>query len=202
MTSRKNASSRGAAGREESGSRLVRGRSGSRGKAGASGSTRSARARAELVAALHAAGREQSAATVMFHAAIAQRLDLNASEEKTLDILGRFGPLTAGQLATHTGLARPSVTAMIDRLERKGFARRVANPNDARSVFIEANPDRVGRIEPLFADWVRRLEDLFAKYSDSELEVILRFIQETTDRQREATALLSGHGGRPTSFAR
>src|SRR4029453_18469712 len=88
--------------------------------------------RAELLEQLALAGRASSAATVMFHTTVAARQGLSASEEKALDLLERSGPLTAGDLARQSGLAPASVTALINRLEAKGFARRVQNPTDRR----------------------------------------------------------------------
>jgi DNA-binding MarR family transcriptional regulator len=150
------------------------------------------RDRAELVERLHAAGRAQSAATVMFHTAVAARQGLSATEEKALDLLERFGPLTAGELSQRSGLAPASVTGLVDRLERKGFARRIPNPGDRRSVLVEIDRERVfASIAPLFADWVRSLEELYAGYSDEQLELILHFLTEVARRQRQATANLT-----------
>src|SRR5919106_920916 len=119
--------------------------------------------RAELLRELEAAGRAQSAATVMYHGAVAARRGLSATEEKALDLLDRFGPLTAGELARHAGLAPASVTGLVDRLERKGVARRLSHPRDGRSVLV-----------------------------DEELELILRSLNEVAERQRQATARLTG----------
>jgi hypothetical protein len=66
-------------------------------------STMSARSR-ELMDALTLAARESSAATVLFHTAIAEQAGLAPSDTKTMDILDRSGPVTAGELATRTGL--------------------------------------------------------------------------------------------------
>src|SRR3712207_9587219 len=71
--------------------------------------------------------------TTLFRS-VAARQGLSASEEKALDLLERAGPLTAGELARQTGLAPASVTGVVNRLERKGFARRIPNPDDRRSV--------------------------------------------------------------------
>jgi DNA-binding MarR family transcriptional regulator len=152
---------------------------------------RSAR-RASLLQQLETAGRAMSAATVMFHTAVAARQGLSATEEKALDLLERFGPLTAGELATRSGLAPASVTALINRLERKGFARRGPNPSDGRSVLVEIDRGRVfSTIAPLFTDWVRSLHDLYAGYSDQQLELIIHFMTEAARRQEEATAKLT-----------
>jgi DNA-binding MarR family transcriptional regulator len=84
------------------------------------------------------------------------------------------------------------VTALINRLEAKGFARRVQNPSDRRSVLVEVDPERLyATVAPLFADWVGSLQELYAGYTDEQLEVILHFLNEAARRQREATARLT-----------
>jgi DNA-binding MarR family transcriptional regulator len=149
--------------------------------------------RAELLRELEAAGRAQSAATVMFHSVLAAKRGLSATEEKALDLLDRFGPLTAGELARRAGLAPASVTGLVDRLERKGFARRVPHPRDGRSVLVEVDHERVmASLGPLFADWFRSLDGLWAGYSDEQLELILHFLNEAARRQQQATANLTG----------
>jgi DNA-binding MarR family transcriptional regulator len=149
--------------------------------------------RAELLEQLAMAGRASSVATVMFHTAVAARQGLSASEEKALDLLERSGPLTAGELARQSGLAPASVTGLINRLEQKGFARRIQNPSDRRSILVEVDVERMyARVAPLFANWVRSLEELYAGYSDEQLEVILHFLTEAARRQQEATARLTG----------
>jgi DNA-binding MarR family transcriptional regulator len=149
--------------------------------------------RAELLEQLAMAGRASSVATVMFHTAVAAKQGLSASEEKALDLLERSGPLTAGELARQSGLAPASVTGLINRLEQKGFARRIQNPSDRRSILVEVDVERMyARVAPLFADWIRSLEELYAGYSDEQLEVILHFLTEAARRQQEATARLTG----------
>ena len=149
--------------------------------------------RAELLEQLAMAGRASSVATVMFHTAVAAKQGLSASEEKALDLLERSGPLTAGELARQSGLAPASVTGLINRLEQKGFARRIQNPSDRRSILVEVDVERMyARVAPLFANWVRSLEELYAGYSDEQLEVILHFLTEAARRQQEATTRLTG----------
>jgi DNA-binding MarR family transcriptional regulator len=149
--------------------------------------------RAELLEQLAMAGRASSVATVMFHTAVAAKQGLSASEEKALDLLARSGPLTAGELARQSGLAPASVTGLINRLEQKGFARRIQNPSDRRSILVEVDVERMyARVAPLFANWVRSLEELYAGYSDEQLEVILHFLTEAARRQQEATTRLTG----------
>jgi DNA-binding MarR family transcriptional regulator len=85
------------------------------------------------------------------------------------------------------------VTGLINRLEQKGFARRIQNPSDRRSILVEVDVERMyARVAPLFANWVRSLEELYAGYSDEQLEVILHFLTEAARLQQEATTRLTG----------
>ncbi len=45
--------------------------------------------------------------------------------------------LSAGQLAAEAGLTSGAITAAIDRMERAGYVRRVADPEDRRRVLVE-----------------------------------------------------------------
>jgi DNA-binding MarR family transcriptional regulator len=150
--------------------------------------------RRQLLDALFTAGRELSAAAVMFHTALAARQGLSATEEKALDLLDRYGPLAGRQLAERSGPA--SVSNLADRLEAKGFARRIPNHADGRSVLIEATPDRLADLGPLSTDWVGELEDLSEKYTDAELRAITDFLTESARRQKNAAARLTATDAR------
>jgi DNA-binding MarR family transcriptional regulator len=144
--------------------------------------------RTELVAALSRAGRAQSDATVMFHSAVAERMGLSVTEQKTIGILDRLGPLSAGEIAAHTGLATASVTSLIDRLEAKGFAHRLRDQKDRRRVIVALRGERLSAIGPLFDSLARSFLDLVATYQDEELAVILNFMEEATELLRRETA--------------
>jgi DNA-binding MarR family transcriptional regulator len=152
------------------------------------------RARRVVTDELLYAGRALSSAAVMFHTLVAEKQGLAATEEKSLDLLQRFGPLTAGELAEKSGLAPPSVTGLIDRLERKGFVKRVADPADKRRVRVQLVEEKLMAFAPLFADLVRELETLCATFSVEELESILRWVKAAAERQKECAARLSREG--------
>lgn len=147
--------------------------------------------REQILEDLARVGRENSDATVLFHATIADRLDLHPTDYKALGILERVGALAAGELARQTGLAAASVTDLIDRLERKGFVRRVREPADRRRVLVEPVADRLTGAHALFASTRRSLARLFAKYSDRDLEVISDFLGRNAERLRTETEKLS-----------
>src|SRR5215813_7862986 len=102
--------------------------------------------RAEVLAALMTEFRQLSAATILFHQAVADRLGMNVTDHKCADILERHGPLTAGELAERTGLTTGAITGVIDRLEKTGFVRRAEDPGDRRRVIIEPNRAKMQRV--------------------------------------------------------
>ena len=160
----------------------------------ARGVTRSSTEREELIRAADAAGRALSTAAVLYHGTLAELSGLSPSEWKALDLIQRLGPVTAGALARESGLAPASVTGLVGRLERKGFARRVPNPADGRSVLVEVIPERLGPTE-VFDDFLRLLHELYEEFSDDELRSIVRFTAEAARRQHEATRRLPSAGG-------
>ncbi|WP_431045911.1 MarR family winged helix-turn-helix transcriptional regulator [Streptomyces sp. P1-3] len=146
--------------------------------------------RAEAIAALTAAGRDSSAASVAFHTAVAAKQGLGPTETKTLDLLERHGALTAKDLAELSGLAPASVTGLVDRLENKGYVRRVKHPTDKRRVLVESRPEKLAELAPLFDDWAREVTELYEEFTTEELEVVTRFLTGANARQREATKRL------------
>lgn len=129
----------------------------------------------------------------MFHAVVAERLGLSAAQEKTLDLLARFGAATPGQLAARSGLAPATVTGIVDALEQRGFVRRTPNPSDGRSIVVELEQEQVmAAFAPLYADWIRALDDLYEGYTDEQLETIAHFLTEAAARQQQITTELTG----------
>jgi DNA-binding MarR family transcriptional regulator len=141
---------------------------------------------------LLAAGRELSTAAVMFHTAVGETAGLSVTEAKALEVINRSGPLTPADLARLSGLAPASVTALLDRLERKKVARRLPHPTDGRRFLVEIDPDHLARSQEVFADFVLRLEHLAEQFDDDELGTVVRFLGGAAEQQLEATRLLSG----------
>src|SRR5262245_581834 len=126
--------------------------------------SRGSRQREELLAGLNDGFRQLSAATILFHQAVADRLGMNITDHKCADTLSRTGPITAGELAQRTGLTTGAITGVIDRLERAGFVRRVRDPHDRRRVIVEPVVKRMARvIGPLFESMGRSAAELCAR---------------------------------------
>lgn len=147
-----------------------------------------------LIQALMQAGRELGLQAVMFHATVAERLGLNLTDHKALDLIAREGPLTAGQLAERTGLTTGAVTGVLDRLEQGGFARRVKDATDRRRVVVEAIAERLPEIGRCFHSLARSWAGFCARYSDEELAVIVDYLSRCPEVFRAEMVKLREEG--------
>src|SRR5918997_3483354 len=145
--------------------------------------------RAATEAALDRALRETSAQTVLFSQAVADQAGINSTDLETLDLLARNGPMTAGRLAELTGLTTGAVTGLVDRLERRGYARREPNPSDRRSVIVQPLIENAERdLGPAYVSMNQAMDGLLSRYSDEELAIILDFMTRAAEITSEQIA--------------
>jgi DNA-binding MarR family transcriptional regulator len=152
------------------------------------------RSRQELLQAVNEAIHESSTLAVFFHTAIAAQLGLGATDTKALFLLSSRGPLTAGEIAQHTGLTTASVTSLIDRLESSGFARRVRDTNDRRRVIVESNETRLSELTQMFGSVQETFAPLLEDYSDEQLATIANFLTRFVQHSQEMIATLAQKG--------
>ncbi|OHV77946.1 MarR family winged helix-turn-helix transcriptional regulator [Ensifer sp. LCM 4579] len=124
--------------------------------------------------------RQLSARTIFLHQAIADHLGLNITDHKCLDLLLQNGPMTAGELAQASGLTTGAITGVVDRLEKKGYVRRVADDTDRRKRVIVIQHDRLSEIEKIFNYMSERTNTLVGGYTQDQLQTIHDFLERTT----------------------
>jgi DNA-binding MarR family transcriptional regulator len=147
--------------------------------------------RKQLLEAVIQASSENSTIAVFMHTIIAERVGLGATETKTLFILSSQGALTAGEIAQHTGLTTSSVTSLIDRLESKGFVKRVRDTHDRRRVIVERNEERLLDLAQVFNSLQEKFMDFLETYSDDQLSTIADFVTQATQRSKKFITTLS-----------
>jgi DNA-binding MarR family transcriptional regulator len=150
--------------------------------------------RSQLLEAVIQASSENSTTAVFMHTIIAERVGLGATETKTLFILSSRGALTAGEIAQYTGLTTSSVTSLIDRLESKGFVRRVRDIHDRRRVIVERNEEQLWDLTQVFHSLQEKFMDFLETYSDEQLSIIADFVTQATRRSKEFIATLDRKG--------
>jgi DNA-binding MarR family transcriptional regulator len=98
-----------------------------------------------------------------------------------MDAARRGQALTAGSLGAAVELSSASVTALLDRLERVGHVRRVRDPADRRRVGLELSESALTAGSAFFGSLQRELVQAMAGYSDDELAVVRRFLEEMAE---------------------
>ncbi len=151
----------------------------------------------ELVTALDQEMRAQSAWTLFFHASVAERLNLNPTDHKCLDMVWRCHEttpgeyMTPGQLARETKLTTGAVTGVLDRLEHAGYVSREHDPEDRRRIIVRAVPERIkADVWPLF-NWISaEFAKLCSEYSAEDLRKMIEFSRRSQAMLQRATEQL------------
>jgi DNA-binding MarR family transcriptional regulator len=101
-----------------------------------------------------------------------------------MDILDQHGSMSAGDLAQESRLTTGAITAVIDRLERAGLARRVPDPADRRRVLVEPTEKAFALAMELMVEPMRALYKPMAEgYTDDDLRLILDFTRRGRELQ-------------------
>ena len=143
------------------------------------------RSKSDLVDELIREFRASTNQDLAFEHLAAEELGVNETDLHCVNIIENSGGLSAGELASLSGLTAGAVTGVIDRLERAGFVRRVSDASDRRRVMAEVTAAFYGRANriwgPLAADWHRVLA---ARFTVQELKRITDFLTAANDLSR------------------
>ncbi|WP_082822923.1 MarR family winged helix-turn-helix transcriptional regulator [Microbacterium sp. T32] len=86
-----------------------------------------------------------------------------------------------GELTRHLGLSTASTTAILDRLERSGHITRVANPDDRRSIFVQATDRAHAEVRQTLGNMHDRMLAAVIDMSPEESDVVVNFLHRMSD---------------------
>lgn len=135
----------------------------------------------ELIEELIEATRASQVATDKMDEAGGRALGVNRTDCRCLDVIERAGRISAGQLAIEAGLTTGSVTAVIDRLEARGYVRRIADPADRRRVFVEITELMRRRAAELWGPLGERSLPRLERLSTAQLEFLVGYLRIGTE---------------------
>ncbi|MEO0602258.1 MAG: MarR family transcriptional regulator, partial [Myxococcota bacterium] len=113
------------------------------------------------------------------------RAGVTRSDLRALNQLEQ-GPVRAGRLAEALGLSSGAVSTLIDRLERRGLARRERDPDDRRVVLVAPEPRMFELLAPLYRSVAERIGALAESYDPSELRAALAHLRDVTEAYQHA----------------
>ncbi|MBU3112377.1 MarR family winged helix-turn-helix transcriptional regulator [Clostridium lacusfryxellense] len=92
-------------------------------------------------------------------------------------------PITAAEIAQKIGSDRPTISGIINRLEKKNIVLKVSNPDDKRSSYLEIHKESKELVNKIITISDELTTDTFSIYSKEESiklkEMILRLIERT-----------------------
>jgi DNA-binding MarR family transcriptional regulator len=134
--------------------------------------------------------RANQTATDVFDEALTTFLGINRTDGRCLDIIDRVGRISAGHLANESGLTTGAVTAVVDRLEAAGYARRIRDTLDRRKIWIEVTEDARTINARIFGFFSRIWPNLMGRFTQDQLSAILEFLEVGTFLNQEMAAAM------------
>mgnify|MGYP003580570406 CR=1 FL=1 len=128
--------------------------------------------------------------SLQLHEAAARSMGLSGTDHKYLGFIMQKGEMTAGELATLTGLTTGAVTGLIDRFEKKKLVKRKFAKDDRRKVIIVPDPGKIkDLLEPVYNTFQNKSENLIASFNSEEQKILetyftkaIELMNETKDR--------------------
>lgn len=118
--------------------------------------------------------------------------DLTPPQLHTLMWLHHDGALPITALAHRVHCAAPTITGVIDRLEREGLVARQRDANDRRVVQVQLTPAGAKMAKRLDGAIVEQLAMLFTALSDKDGDALLKIATRLVDTVRDHAQSLSG----------
>mgnify|MGYP006267563125 CR=1 FL=1 len=116
-------------------------------------------------------------ATEISARSLAKASGLSTSQHLVLQLLFKKGPLTAGAIAREISLSQATVTALVDKLEGKGFLKRSRDTADRRRSIVTLTPEGAAILDQSPAILQERFETRFHMLQDWEQAFIIAALE-------------------------
>ncbi|MCM1328522.1 MAG: MarR family transcriptional regulator [Ruminococcus sp.] len=95
--------------------------------------------------------------------------EFNGAQGRILFVLWEQDGITISELSSKTGLAKTTLTGMLDRLEEMGHIQRTSSPNDRRALKIILTPQAKGLKSKYDAVSAEMNEIFYRRFRDDEI---------------------------------
>jgi DNA-binding MarR family transcriptional regulator len=103
---------------------------------------------------------------------LSDRADLTASAAYVMNRLNREGPMRLTTLAAKEGVSQPSMTQLVQRLERQELVTRIADPDDGRVALIGITDAGVALFDERLAVRRERLGRILTTLDDEDRDAL------------------------------
>lgn len=155
----------------------------------------SSRSRRRNVTAASNGLRELRIELAVLNHRVGARVRLRDLDFDCLDVIARYGPISPTALAARVGVHVATMTGVLNRLEEAGWVTRDRAPRDRRAVVLSTAPGRGREIYAQFEPMNSRMRQIFAGYTDDQLDTIVDFLHKTAEAGRASSGEIAGPGG-------
>ena len=106
------------------------------------------------------------------------KLGLHAGQERVLLCLGDHEGIGQSDLVTHLCVEPPTVTKMLQRMEKSGLIERSQDSEDGRAFFVHATEQGRALQEPILRVWDTLEEQMLANLSLTEQALLRRLLMQ------------------------
>ena len=103
---------------------------------------------------------------------------LNPTEFAVLELLYHKGRQPLQQIGNKILLASGSITYVIDKLEKRGYLRRISCPEDRRVTYAEITDEGSEFMKQLFPEHERNLHELLSVLTNDEKELAVNLLKK------------------------
>lgn len=115
--------------------------------------------------------------------------EFNGAQGRILFVLWSSDDIPIKELSEKTGLAKTTLTSMLDRLEAQGHIKRSAAPNDRRTVNIRLT-EKAKHLRKSYEDVSEEMNEIFYKgFTDDEIQhfenYLGKILENLTEKEHE-----------------
>ncbi len=106
-----------------------------------------------------------------------QRSRINIARWRVLSVLQDHGRLNMGQIVEHTLIEQPTVSRIVDQLEREGLAMRESGGADSRFVQVILTPAGESAFKEIYPIATQHQEQALKGFKQQEIKVLIGFLE-------------------------
>ncbi len=127
--------------------------------------------------------------------------DVSRTGVATLNTLARSGPLRITRLADLEGVAQPSMTLLIDKLERLGLVERRRDSSDRRAILISLTPPGLSYLHEREKIGVERLAQLIGDLQEEHARMLASALPAIASLSQSASEVSGKQNPQPRRAA-
>ncbi len=114
------------------------------------------------------------------------RIEINPAQGRIMFALWQEDGIPIGELAQRTALEKSTLTAMLDRLEKMGYVRRVHSEQDRRAILVERT-QRDRFMQDIYVKVSRDMSGLFYEgFSEDEIDELDGYLRRLLENLENA----------------